>query len=67
MDRKMFLAVARYDLGYLNGEDSIEEYIADMLEQLYKVCPDTKESIDETVDLFRDEFEAQFDDEAEGA
>mgnify|MGYP000683274255 CR=1 FL=1 len=63
MDRKMFLALARYDLGYLNGEESLEEYIADMLEQLYKVCPDTKESIDETVDLFREEFEAQFAEE----
>jgi len=64
MDRKMFLALARYDLGYLNGEESLEEYIADLLEQLYKVCPDTKESIDETVGLFREEFEAQFVEEA---
>ena len=55
--RDMFLALSRYDLDYCDGDESIEEYVADLLEQLYKVCPDTKASLDETINLLRSEQE----------
>lgn len=53
--KDMFLALARYDLDYCDGDESIEEYVADLLEQLYEVCPDTKASLDETIALLRAE------------
>lgn len=49
-----FLKVARDDMRDLKGDESTAEYIANLLEQLYMLCPYNRQDINQQWDEIND-------------
>ena len=54
MDDIDFFEIAKDDLRDCRGDEDISEYVADLLQQLYVLCPYTRQHINQQWDTMND-------------
>lgn len=50
MEKINFLELARQDIDLFEDDDSLAVYLAELLEKVYKLCPETRANIDKAAE-----------------